>query len=197
MIKTYSAYILDVYIENNEVILWLKTEDCNILRLIDEYEPSLYLLPKNDKAGEKTIQILSDLSVVSNVKWQKKFTSIFSSAVKKVIRVTSPSIHHYNLLLKALQHEQLRTRVNRIFNNHLSHIQRYLFTDLQVRPTTRVLVEFEDNRLISIAEVKDEDISSPFRVMQVEVLPSIEETILDADDPFLLIRTKTGRDATI
>ena len=195
MIKTCAAYILDVYIENNEVILWIKTEDCKILRLIDQYESSLYILPENEKAGEETIQILSDLSVISNVKWQKKFTSIFNSVMEKVVCITSPSIHHYNLLLKALQHEQLRTRINRTYNTHLSHIQRYLFTDLQVRPTSKVLVEFEDNRLTSIIEIKDEIISSPITVMHVEVIPSTEQTIFDADDPILFIRTKHENDA--
>ncbi len=195
MIITCAGWILDVYIENNEVILWIKTQDSKILRLIDQYEPSLYILPKNEKAGEEIIQILSDLTVVGNVEWQKKFTSICSPIRENVIHITSQTISHYNLFLNVLQHEQLRTRINRTFNNHLSHIQRYLFTDLQVRPTSKVLVEFEDNRLMSITEVKDESISSPFTVMEVEVIPSTEQAILDADDPILLIKTRHGSDA--
>ena len=60
------------------------------------------------------------------------------------------SIHHYNLLLKVLQHETLQQRINQLFNTKLSHIQRYLFTQLRIPPTTKVQIEHEDGELVSI-----------------------------------------------
>jgi DNA polymerase elongation subunit (family B) len=49
---------------------------------------------------------------------------------------------------------------------------------------------------MSITELKDESTSSPFTVIGVEVIPSIEQAVLDPDDPILLIKTKQRSDTT-
>lgn len=195
MKQTCTGWILDVYIENNEVVIWIKTDSYQILRLIDKYEPSLYILPKSEKDGLEIIQILTDLPLVNKINWQNKFTDIFNPAMERLVYVKLPTIHHYNLFLKVLQHEQLQTRINRTFNNNFSHIQRYLFTRLQVQPSCKVSAEFEDYNLISISEIEEQKINSPFSVMQVEVIPSTEQTVLDADDLILLVKAKHDNDA--
>lgn len=55
MKQTCTGWILDVYIENNEVVIWIKTDSYQILRLIDKYEPSFYILPKSEKDGLEII----------------------------------------------------------------------------------------------------------------------------------------------
>ena len=50
--------------------------------------------------------------------------------------------------------------------------------------TSKVRVEYEDRELRSIKRDKhDEEIQLPFSIMQIEVVPTTEQTILDADDP--------------
>jgi hypothetical protein len=58
------GWILDVYIENNEAVLWIKTKEKQALRLIDDYEPVFYIQPKDEDCGKEIIQILQDLELV-------------------------------------------------------------------------------------------------------------------------------------
>src|SRR4029078_3729045 len=102
---------------------------------------------------------------------------------------------HYNLLLKVLQHVTLQQRINQLFNTKLSHIQRYLFTQLRTPPTTKVQIEHEDGELVSITTANDnEGLQSPFSTMQIEVVPITEQEILDADDPIKSIRVRYHSD---
>jgi hypothetical protein len=39
MIQTCNGWILDVYIENDEPVLWLKTDNGKAIKLVDDYEP--------------------------------------------------------------------------------------------------------------------------------------------------------------
>jgi DNA polymerase elongation subunit (family B) len=182
MIQTCAGWILDVHLENGEAVIWIKTDQGQTLRLFDEYYPSLYLQPKSEKHGCEIIEILSDLPLIREIKWQSKLTSIFEPMKEKLIHVTTPTIHHYNLLLKALRHERLRERINKTFNAHLSHLQRYLFEQLKVKLGEKVYVQFEDHDLISIDNLQSKDVNSPFSLMHVEVIPQAETNILDMHD---------------
>jgi hypothetical protein len=64
MIQRSTAWILDVYIEDNEAVLWIKTEQGQVLKLIDDYEPVFYIQPKNDQSGMEIFKILQDLELV-------------------------------------------------------------------------------------------------------------------------------------
>ena len=150
MTQTSTGWILDVYIEDNEAVLWIKTEEGQVLRLIDNYEPVFYIQPKNEQSGKEILQILQDLELVKEVRWDYKLIDINNKIKQKLLYVRCYSIHHYNLLLKVLQHETFQQRINQLFNTKLSHIQRYLFTQLRIPPTAKVQIEHEDGELISI-----------------------------------------------
>lgn len=105
MIQTSTGWILDVYIENDEAVLWIKTDEGQALRLIDNYEPTFYIQPKTEQSGIEILQILQDLESVRYVKWDFKLIDISSTIKEKLIYVRCYSIRHYNLLLKALEHE--------------------------------------------------------------------------------------------
>jgi len=183
MIQTCAGWILDVYLENGEAVIWIKTDQGQTLRLFDEYYPSLYLKPKSEKHGCQIIEMLSDLPLINEIKWQSKLTSIFEPIRVKLIHVTTPTIHHYNLLLKALRHERLRERINKTFNTSLSHLQRYLFEQLKVKLGEKVFIQFEDHDLISIDNLHSKEVSSPFSLLHVEVIPQSKSNILDMHDP--------------
>jgi len=189
MTQTSTGWILDVYIEDNEAVLWIKTEQGQVLRLIDE--PVFYIQPKNDQSGKEIFKILQDLELVKEIRWDYRLIEINSQVKQKLLHVRCYLIHHYNLLLKVLQHETLQQRINQLFNTKLSHIQRYLFTQLKIPPTTKVQIEHEDGELVSITTVNDnEDLQLPFSTMQIEVVPFTEQEILDTDDPIKSIRVR-------
>jgi hypothetical protein len=45
------GWLLDIAIEQNVAVLWIRTIDERLLRLTDTYHPSLYILPKDERAG--------------------------------------------------------------------------------------------------------------------------------------------------
>ena len=55
------GWLLDISIENNDAVLWIKTEeDRQILKLRDSYHPGFYILPRNElDDGLYLFQILS------------------------------------------------------------------------------------------------------------------------------------------
>ena len=195
MTHTNTGWILDVYIEDNEAVLWIKTEDGNVLKLFDTYEPVFYIQPKNENCGEEIFQILRDLELVKEIRWENKLVDINSKIKQNLLYVRCYLIHHYNLLLKVLQHETLQQRINQLFNTKLSHIQRYLFTRLRIPPTTKVQIEHEDGELVSVTTANDnENLQLPFSTMQIEVVPFTEQEILDSDDPIKFIRVRFDSD---
>src|SRR6476619_85703 len=108
MTQTSTGWILDIYIEDNDAVIWIKTEQGQVLKLIDDYEPVFYIQPKNDKSGMELLKILQDLELVKEIKWDYKFVDINNNIQKKLLYVRCYLIHHYNLFMKALQHETLR-----------------------------------------------------------------------------------------
>jgi DNA polymerase elongation subunit (family B) len=193
-----TGWILDVYIEEDQAILWIKTEDGNTLKLIDCYEPYFYIEPKSEKDGMELFQILRDMELIKELGWEQKFIDISNNTRQKLIRVGTYLIHHYNLLLRVLQHDLLRQRIRNLYNTHLSHLQRYLFTQLKIQVTSKVNVEYEDRELRSINRINnDEEIVIPLSMIQVEIVPTTEKTVLDEDDPLQSINARYNEeDAT-
>ena len=95
-----------------------------MLKLIDDYEPVFYIQPKTEKSGIEIFKILQDLELVKEIRWDYKLIDINNNVKHKLLFVRCYLIHHYNLLLKALQHDTLHQRINQLFNTKLSHNQR-------------------------------------------------------------------------
>jgi hypothetical protein len=141
MTNTIVGWILDVYIENDEAILWVKKEDGSAIRLIDQYQPTLYILPTSERDGAELYQILSSLPIVHDIKWEYKFTDISNQDKRKLLVVTTISIFHYNKLLRILENPILGQRTRQLFNTRITHLQKYLFARLKVQPVVKVRIE--------------------------------------------------------
>jgi hypothetical protein len=152
-----TGWLFDVYIEDDRAVLWIKTEDDSTLKLIDYYEPYFYIEPKSEKDGTELFHILSDIELIKELRWEQKFIDISNNARQKLIRVGTYLIHHYNLLLKVLQHDLLQQRIRNLYNTHLSHLQRYLFTQLKIQVTSKVRIEYEDRELRSINRINNDE----------------------------------------
>jgi hypothetical protein len=62
-----TGWLRDVSVGQNHATIWIKTSEGTILRLIDTYQPSFYVLPKDEYAD--LFQILSQQSIVKKVEW--------------------------------------------------------------------------------------------------------------------------------
>ena len=67
-----------------------------------------------------------------------------------------------------------------------------------IQVTSKVSVEYEDRKLKSIKRINnDEEIQPPFSIMQVEIVATTEQAILDTDDPIQSINARYNEeDAT-
>ena len=73
------GWLLDVSIDNDYSIVWIKTEDGQILKLRDFYHPGFYMLPRNESDGLHLFQILSREEEIA-VRWEEnKRTDLFDS----------------------------------------------------------------------------------------------------------------------
>src|SRR5215467_1601226 len=116
------SWRLDVTVERNTATLWIKLKQGGILRLVDKYQPSLYILPRNEQAGTELFYILSQ-QTKTRVEWHSKHTDIDHDGYERLLCVYLESTSYHNTLVKRLQTDQ---RVAQLFNTELSHIQRYL-----------------------------------------------------------------------
>jgi len=161
------GWLLDVTVERNAATLSIKTIEQGILRLADIYKPCFYILPRNEQAGIELFHILSQQSK-TRVEWQSKPTDIDHDGYERLVCVYLESTYYYNTLVKRLQNDQ---RVAQLFNTELSHVQQCLFTRLKVEPTTKVQVQYDNERLISLNKIDELVISPPpFTVLHFELI---------------------------
>jgi hypothetical protein len=91
--------LLDVTVERNTATLWIKTLAGGILRLADKYQPSFYILPKNERGGAELFHVLSQ-QPKTRVEWQRKLTDIDADRPEIVLCVYLESTYYYSTLVK-------------------------------------------------------------------------------------------------
>lgn len=170
MLSSCIGWLLDIAIEQDKAILWIKTEDKKILRLTDAYHPHFYILPRDEQDGNILFHILSQQSIVKKVSWEEnKYTNLFESGLKdKLIYVCLESVRHYEALLTELKKD---SRAKQFYNTDLTHVQQYLFHTLKLEPTSKIKIQYDDSKLIKISKLADEDIISPppFSILYVSI----------------------------
>jgi DNA polymerase elongation subunit (family B) len=169
LISSYVGWLLHVSVEQNKAILWIKTEDKKVLRLVDLYQPFFYILPRNEYDGSCLFQILSQQPIIKRVSWESKSTNLFEEYSKhKLLSVTLESAQSYASLVRKLEKDD---RVKQLFNTDLSLVQQYLFYKLKIEPTSKVKAEFDDSKLVSLTKMDDEnDIDlPPFSALYIDV----------------------------
>ncbi|HXX96779.1 MAG TPA: DNA polymerase domain-containing protein [Candidatus Bathyarchaeia archaeon] len=165
------GWLLDVTVDGNAATLWIKTTEGGILRLVDKYQPYLYILPTDESAGIKLFHALSQQPKITRVAWQNRFTDIFDHdghGLRRLLSVYSESIHCHKALLRKLEKDP---RVAQLFNTDLSYIQQYLFTRLKIEPTSKVKVEYDGTDLRTITKIDEHGgvEPPPFTILFFEV----------------------------
>ncbi|MCP8319130.1 MAG: hypothetical protein L6N95_04805, partial [Candidatus Methylarchaceae archaeon HK01B] len=74
--KSRIGWILDVYVEGDEAVIWLRTEDGRVIRLKDRYHPSFYILPKRLEYVELLLSSLQEEERIKKVEWVNKYTNL-------------------------------------------------------------------------------------------------------------------------
>jgi len=162
------GWLFDVYIQNNKAIIWIKIENGKPLRFVDNYTPYFYIKPTDNKAEQELIYRLSSCGWVKDVLTEDKITSIKGNRRERLIKVEADGNMAYRELVRSLEHSPL---VSKLYNVDLKHVQKYLFTNLKVEPTSKVKVEYNGDRLSYIEKVDDslEIAPPPFTTLQLQL----------------------------
>ena len=186
------GWLLDVSIDNDHVILWIKTEEGQTVKLRDSYHPGFYILPRNESDALRLIQILSREEEEIAVRWEYRHTNLFDSNKQaRLIHVKLRSLRYYQSLLKRLERD---CQVKQLYNTDLLHIQQYLFSKLKIEPTSRVKVEYNGSKLLEISKIDDEDDVNPppFSLLYFDL--RTYSGILASDDAIRVIKIRYGED---
>jgi DNA polymerase elongation subunit (family B) len=189
LIASCTGWLLDVSIEQDKAILWIKTEDKKILRLTDSYQPFFYILPRNEQDGQYLFHILSQQSAIKKVSWEEnKFTNLFEECVRRrLICVFPETVQYYTTLLKKLEKDNC---VKQFFNTDLSHVQQYLFHRLKIEPTSKVDVEYDGSKLVELTKLEDEDdiLPPPFSILYLNIQTLSGK--ISPEDPVIMIKSR-------
>jgi len=171
-LKSRIGWILNVYVEGDEAVIWLRTEDGRVIRLKDRYHPSFYILPKRVEHGERLLSSLQEEESIKKVEWVNKYTNLNEQRRKRLLQITLNRAATYKYLERRLEDSGY---VEELFNTDLLHVRRYIYTRLGIAPTSKVNVKFdEDNFLIEIKKIDDdkEILPPPFTSLYFKINPS-------------------------
>jgi len=180
-----TGWILDVYIEGEKAVTWLRTIDGSRLKLTDRYHPRLYILPRAGLEND-VFNVMMGSPNVSSICLEEKRVNLEGER-RKVIGVTLDGLRCYRGILKVIEHIP---EIQDVYNTDILHVQQYLFNQLDVAPTSKVEVEHEGNKLVSLKTIDDshEIAPPPFTALSFSI---------DVRGPFLTHRVERDPIASI
>ena len=147
----HTGWLLDVYVDGKDAVLWIKLEDGRSLRLVDRYKPDLYAEPADGCSIEDLAESLRSHPNVDLVDVEEKYCSLDADERKQVLHVFVDEAANYRAVLDDLEGTRL---LKALYNVDLPHVQRYLLRR-GVAPTSKVEVEHDGSRLVGVRVLDD------------------------------------------
>jgi DNA polymerase elongation subunit (family B) len=174
VIQTAVGWILDVSkdIGSNDIIILIKLQrDGEVVSFKQKlHECIFYALPKFHSGGEDLIQQLSRYGhLIKRIFWDEKYIDFVDKNKTRLIGISLDNDKQdYKILIKKLESD---SRVSTLYNTELSEISQFIYKQLKIPPTSKVQIEYEAERLLSISRIDDsqEIASPPFKIMCVEM----------------------------
>ena len=150
--RSAEGWILDVYIEGDEAVQWVKTVDGEAIRLTDRYRPSFYVKPCDGAEIEPLMSILETHPHIIEVKEEEKYTSLKMEYPSKVIRISVDSVRNLDTVIEDV--DKLGS-IEACYNTDLLHVQRYLYRK-HLPPTSKVSISYSDEGELHSLDVLDD-----------------------------------------
>ena len=174
VVHTADGRILDVTQDygTGDINLLIKLQNSNVISFrqrLKEY--TFYIQPKSYSAGEDLFQQLSrNDEVIKKIFWDRKYIDLQDKTKTRLIGISVTDIQSesYQTLIKKLRTD---LRVRSLYNIELSATQQFIYNRLKIAPTSKVRIEFEKERLLSITKVDNgEDVTlPPFSMMHIRI----------------------------
>jgi DNA polymerase elongation subunit (family B) len=177
-IQTAVGWLLDVSKDSdtNQIVILVKLqEDGRVISFRQKlHEHVFYILPKSCSAGEDLIQQLSRYDqLIKRIFWDEKYIDLVDKNKTRLIGISLDDKQEYKILIKKLESD---SRVSALYNTELSEISQFIYNQLKIPPTSKVQIEYEAERLLSIATINDnqEIAPPPFSTLYVEISESYD-----------------------
>lgn len=174
VIQTADGWILDVIQDHgtSDIHLLIKLQNNNVIsfkKRLKEY--TLYIQPKSHSAGENLFQQLSrNDEIIKKISWDDKHIDLADRNKTQLIGVALENIQSqdYQKLIKKLGTD---SRVRSLYNTELSVIQQFIYNQLKIAPTSKVKIQYEEERLLTILKVDDSKdvVPPPFKIMHIRI----------------------------
>jgi len=158
VIQTADGWILDVIQDHgtSDIYLLIKLQNNNVISFrqrLKEY--TLYIQPKSHSAGENLFQQLSrNDETIKKIFWDDKQIDLADKNKTQLIGVALENIQSqdYQKFIIKLGTD---SRVRSLYNTELSVIQQFIYNRLKIAPTSKVKIQYEEERLLTISKVDD------------------------------------------
>ena len=174
VIQTADGWILDVTHDygTSNINLLIKLQNSNVISFkqrLKEY--TFYIQPKSHSAGEDLFQQLSrNDEIIKKIFWDDKYIDLADRNKTQLIGIALENIQSqdYQKFIKKLGTD---SRVRSLYNTELSVIQQFIYNQLKIAPTSKVKIEYEEERLLTISKVDDsKDVAPPpFKIMHIRI----------------------------
>jgi hypothetical protein len=174
-IQTATGWLLDVSHNSvtNDINLLIKLQDNRVINFKQKLKEHIfYILPKTTSDGEDLLQQLSrNDEVINKLFWADKYVDLADRNKTRLIGLDIADIHsrEYQTFINKLATD---SRARSLYNTELSVVQQFIYNYLKIAPTSKVRVEYEEEKLLSISKVDDsQDITLPprFKIMHVRI----------------------------
>ena len=136
------GWLLDVYINSENAVLWFKLENGEALRLVDNYTPDFYVEPKENAKAEELASTLFNHPNILHILPEEKFTSVNMKETSVVLHVYVDYARNFRKVVSDL--EKLDA-IKGYYNLDILHVQRYLFQKgVHLAPTHKVEVKYDE-----------------------------------------------------
>jgi DNA polymerase elongation subunit (family B) len=174
VVQNAIGWILDVSKDSDSdviVILIKLQKDGKVISFKQKLHVHVfYIIPKSRSAGEDLIQQLSRYDqLIKRIFWDEKYIDFVDKNKTRLIAISlDDNKQDHKRLIKKLE---LDSRISALYNTELSEISQFIYHQLKIPPTSKVQIEYEAERLLSITRTDDsqEIAPPPFKIMCIEM----------------------------
>jgi hypothetical protein len=177
VIQTAVGWLLDVSHDNSvdDINLIIKLQGDKLVSFKQPLkENTFYVLPKSQLAGEDLFQQLSrNDQLIKKIFWAEKYINLGDKNKTRLIgiiaNISDSQTQIYRAFIKKLR---MDSRVCSLYNTELSATQHFIYNQLNIAPTSKVRINYEEEELLSVMELDDDSddiVSPPFKMMHIDV----------------------------